>query len=181
MVKTRSPRPVTFLRELLNWLLTLALACALAFIVNTFLLGSNEVLSYSMQPTLAEQNRILISKLAYSLGSPQRDEILIFDPPVTPKSPSPYIKRVIGLPGEVVDISGGAVWINGQKLAEPYACGQTLPGKWSHIVVPQDSLIVMGDNRENSLDSRSFGPVPLSSLEGRVILRYWPIGLLQTF
>jgi signal peptidase I len=134
-----------------------------------------------MQPTLVEGNRILVSRLAYTLGSPQRGEVVIFDPPITPASSTPYIKRVIGLAGEQLDIADGKVSINGNELLEPYAKGETRATRWAHLQIPSGAVFLMGDNRENSYDSRSFGPVSTSALQGRVILRYWPLNSPQLF
>ncbi len=174
-------RSKALVREALGWLSTLFIAGVLAFLVSTFLLVSNEVFSSSMQPTLVEGNRILVSRLAYELGTPVRGEIVIFEPPVTPASPTPYIKRVIGLAGEQLDIANGKVFINNQELLEPYAKGETRAIRWVHLLIPPGTVFLMGDNRENSYDSRSFGPVPVSSLQGRAILRYWPINSPQPF
>ena len=174
-------RSRAFFHEALGWLSTFFIAGALAFLISTFLLGSNEVFSCSMQPTLVEGNRILVSRLTYTLGTPQRGEIVVFDPPITPASPTPYIKRVLGLAGEELDIANGKVRINGQELLEPYAKGETRANRWVHLLIPPGTVFLMGDNRENSYDSRSFGPVPVSSLQGRAILRYWPMDSPQPF
>ncbi|MCX5977266.1 MAG: signal peptidase I [Coprothermobacterota bacterium] len=178
LIPTRSR---AFVREALGWLSTLFIAGVLTFLVSTFLVGSNEVFSCSMQPTLVEGNRILVSHLAYTLGTPRRGEIVVFDPPVTPASPTPYVKRVIGLAGEQLDIANGKVCINGQELLEPYVKGETRAIRWVHLLIPPGTVFLMGDNRENSYDSRSFGPVPISSLQGRAVLRYWPLDSPQPF
>jgi signal peptidase I len=88
------------------------------------------------------------------------------------------IKRVIGLPGEVVEGRDGRVFVNGRELIEPYLPEDSFTSDFEPVTVPEDHLFVMGDNREESLDSRSFGPVPVDSLVGRAVMRAWPPGRL---
>jgi len=127
--------------------------------------------SISMQPTLYAGNFVFVNKIAYKFGSPNRGDIIVFRYPPDPTQ-VPYIKRLIGLPGETVKISGGKVYVNGEMLTEPYLKVSTNhEGEW---VVPEDSLFVMGDNRNNSSDSRSWGFVPLPNVIGRAEIIYWP-------
>lgn len=127
--------------------------------------------SISMQPTLFAGNFVLVNKLAYRLGTPGRGDIIVFRYPPDP-SQVPYIKRVIGLPGDHVHIEDGKVYINGEMLVEPYLTVQTnRGGDW---IVPDNSLFVMGDNRNNSSDSRSWGMVPLGNVIGKAEFIYWP-------
>jgi len=127
--------------------------------------------SISMQPTLYAGNFVLVNKLAYKLGKPGRGDVIVFLYPPDPKQ-VPYIKRVIGLPGDHVHIEDGKVFINGELLAEPYLGVVTIHGgDWQ---VPEGSLFVMGDNRNNSSDSRSWGMVPLENVIGKAMVVYWP-------
>ncbi|HEX9027838.1 MAG TPA: signal peptidase I [Anaerolineales bacterium] len=127
--------------------------------------------SISMQPTLYAGNFVLVNKLAYQLGKPGRGDIIVFRYPPDPTQ-VPYIKRVIGLPGDHVSIAGGKVYINGAQLIEPYLVTTTnRGGEWT---VPPNSLFVMGDNRNNSSDSRSWGFVPLQNVIGKAEVVYWP-------
>ena len=97
--------------------------------------------------------------------------MVVFDPPV--ESPEPYIKRVIGLPGDTVSIQGGEVYVNDVRLLEPYIKAKSnSSGNWT---VPPDSLFVMGDNRNNSSDSRAWGYVPIENVLGKAIFVYWPM------
>jgi signal peptidase I len=127
--------------------------------------------SISMQPTLYAGNFVLVNRLAYKIGKPSRGDIIIFRYPPDPTQ-VPYIKRVIGLPGDVVHITDGKVYINGDPLVEPYLVTTTnRGGDWT---VPANSLFVMGDNRNNSSDSRSWGFVPLQNVIGKAEVVYWP-------
>ena len=127
--------------------------------------------SISMQPTLYAGNFVLVNRLAYRIGKPSRGDIIIFRYPPDPTQ-VPYIKRVIGLPGDTIHITDGKVYINGDLLVEPYLVTTTnRGGDWT---VPANSLFVMGDNRNNSSDSRSWGFVPLQNVIGKAEVVYWP-------
>lgn len=160
-----------------DWLETILVALVLALILRTFVIQPYEVHLSSMHPTLEEGDFILVNKLAFKFGKPSRGDVVVFLPPV--QTEKDYVKRVIGLPGETVDIKDGKVFINGVALEEPYALGTTSGGKYNHIQVPENTVFVMGDNRMNSSDSRTFGPVSIASLEGKTILLFWPISRLK--
>jgi signal peptidase I len=130
-----------------------------------------KVESVSMQPTLYEGDFVFVNKLAYRLGKPQRGDIIVFRYPPDPTQ-IPYIKRVIGLPGDQIVISNGEVNINGQRLTEPYIAAP--PARGGNWTVPPDSLFVMGDNRNNSSDSRSWGFVPYDNIIGKAEVIYLP-------
>lgn len=127
--------------------------------------------SVSMQPTLFAGNFVVINKLAYQFGEPERGDIVVFEYPPDPNQ-DPYIKRVIGLPGESIEIADGKVSINGISIQEPYLISDTPQGgSWK---VPDGALFVMGDNRKNSSDSRAWGFVPLENVLGKALVIYWP-------
>lgn len=133
---------------------------------------SSVITSDSMKPTLMRGDRVLVRRRRFSPSAlPRRGAIVMFRDPRDPESR--LIKRVIGLPNEVVTIAWGRVYINGKPLTEPYLY-QATDGYW-HGTIPGDSVFVMGDNRFASDDSRDFGPVPLDNLEGEVVLRYYPL------
>ena len=126
--------------------------------------------SISMQPTLYAGDMVLVNRLAYKFGQPERGAIIVFKYPPEPTQ-TPYIKRVIGLPGDKIQIAGGQVTVNGQVLVEPYIAAQTSRGgEWT---VPENSLFVMGDNRNNSSDSRAWGMVPFGNIIGKALFIYW--------
>ena len=124
--------------------------------------------------------------IVYPLHPPQRGDIVVFDPPIG-RTSKPYIKRVIGLPGEKITIHDGAVYVNGERLEEGYLNGTAT--SWPNgdpsreVVVPEGHIFVLGDNRNNSTDSRSFGPVPTDDVIGKAWISYWPssvAGILDT-
>ena len=128
----------------------------------------------SMLPTLTNGELVIVNKLAYRLGEPSRGDIIVFHFPVDPSQE--FIKRVIGLPGDQVSIHKGAILINGQRLEEPYLPVTTnYDGDWT---VGDDQLFVLGDNRNNSLDSHNWGTVPMDYVIGKALFIYWPLNSL---
>lgn len=139
--------------------------------------------SHSMQPNFYEGEFILVNKLAFKLGDPSRGEVIVFHNPQNPDED--YIKRVIGLPGDTVEIHGQTVMVNGEIFEEPYSLNQFRPGEnFGPQVVPTDQLFVMGDNRGNSSDSRRIGSIPENLVVGQAWLRVWPLdrwGLIEHY
>jgi signal peptidase I len=124
----------------------------------------------SMVPTLISGEYVVVNRLSYRLGSPQRGDIIVFHFPRNPQEE--YIKRIIGLPGDVIEVMNGAVNINGQPLNENYLNVETnYTGRWE---VPADQFFVLGDNRNNSSDSHDWGMVPMDYVVGKAIIVYWP-------
>lgn len=124
----------------------------------------------SMEPTLVSGEYVIVSRLSYRLGNPQRGDIIVFHFPRDPKEE--YIKRVIGLPGDEVEVRNGSVFVNGQGTDESYLKVKTnYTGRWT---VPAGQLFVLGDNRNNSSDSHDWGTVPMDYVVGKAVLVYWP-------
>ena len=124
----------------------------------------------SMETTLHSGEFVIVNKISYKLPSPTRGDIVVFHFPRDPEQE--YIKRVIGLPGDEVSIAEGNVFVNGQQLNEPYIASKpSYPGKWT---VPDEHLFVLGDNRNNSSDSHSWGYLPEENLLGKAMFVYWP-------
>ena len=156
-------------RFALDLLETLALSLVLFLAINA-VIARIRVESISMEPTLYPGEFIVVNKLAYHSGGYQRRDVIVFKSPNDPHQQ--YIKRVIGLPGEKVVISGGKVYINGNPLEEPYIMSPPAYNeKWD---VPQDSLFVLGDNRNRSSDSHVWGMVPITDIIGKALFIYWP-------
>ncbi len=134
------------------------------------------VQSVSMQPTLYESDRVLVNKLAYLLGAPSRKDVIVFNPPIS-NMDEPYIKRIIGLPGDVVRITNGQVFVNDLPLQETYiAAPPSYTGSWR---VPPGHVFVLGDNRNNSYDSHYWGVVALDSILGKAEFVFWPFSHLK--
>jgi signal peptidase I len=163
-------KPPSVHRFILDMAETLLLAVVLYIIIQS-LTARIKVESTSMVPTLSTNDYVVVNKLAYKLGAPKRGDVIVFKYPPDPTQ-IPYIKRVIGLPGDQIHIAGGRVSINGVLLNEPYLKVSTNGGgDWT---VPEDSLFVMGDNRNGSSDSRAWGMVPLGNVIGKAEVIYWP-------
>jgi signal peptidase I len=161
---------------------TIAIAVVAVFLVRTFLAQPFLVSGSSMEPNFNNGNYLLVDELTYHLRTPERGEVIVFR---YPKDTSVYfIKRIIGLPGETVSITGGVVTVTdkGQKevLKEPYIADAGTFSDFTETLGP-GQYFVMGDNRNASFDSRSWGPVPSSDIVGLVRLRLWPLNEAMAF
>ena len=158
-------------RELVE---TVGGAVILALFIMAFVARAFTVDGPSMLPTLHSGEKLLIDKVTYRFRPPERGEVVVFRYPANPREH--FIKRIIGIPGDVVSIQSGSVYINGELLEEDYLSEKTR-GDLSPAKVPPDTVFVLGDNRNNSHDSRSrlVGYVPLRLVEGRAVWRYWPL------
>lgn len=158
------------LREALETLILVASIYALVNLASARFIVEGD----SMQPNFATGQFLIVSRLNYLLGDPERGDIVVFHYPQRPESD--YIKRVIGLPGEVVRIKSGEIFVNDVKLEEPYIrepCNtiSCMDREWT---VGQNQYFVLGDNRNESQDSRAFGPVDAQYIVGEAVIRYWP-------
>jgi signal peptidase I len=158
-------------RGVLDFAKTLIVAFILAQLVMVSVAQAFQVEQYSMEPTLLPHDRVLVNKLVYRLRPPQRGDIIVLRYPRDPGRN--YIKRIVGLPGDMVQIREGHVLINGVPVEEMYVNG-TPSGDYGPERVPADSFFVLGDNRNNSEDSRAFGFLQRELVVGQAILIYWP-------
>lgn len=166
---------------------TVGLSLVLAFGIRTFIAEARYIPSESMLPTLEINDRLIVEKISYHFTKPTRGDIVVFHPPneaiiCSPNQPLPikdaYIKRVIGLPGEKVEVKDGKVRVNEKPLSENYikdAPNYPLPP----ITVPQGSYLVLGDNRNQSCDSHVWGFVPEGNIIGKAVVRFWPLNRLE--
>ena len=190
---------VDFLKELP---ILIVVAFAIALLIKTFLVQAFFIPSGSMESTLFKDDRVLVSKLSYRLGDPDRGDVVVFEgpeaftPPKEDRGPignffnsvaiglglksskQDFIKRVLATEGQTIEIRDGAVTVNGKKLKEPYlhdTAPVTCSGRYcGPFKVPRDQVFVMGDNRSNSRDSRVFGPIPEAKIVGRAFVLIWP-------
>lgn len=157
---------------------TLLPAVLIALLIHLFLAQATRVYGQSMEPTLHTNDRVIVEKITYRFRSPERGDVVV----VRVKDRSqPLIKRIVGLPGETIAIHDGRVYIDGRPLDEPYLSRPT-HGFLPPTRIPPLHYFVLGDNRDASSDSRSFGPVAKEDIVGRAIFRYWPptqIGLVR--
>jgi signal peptidase I len=169
---------------------TIGLSVVLALGVRSFVADSRYIPSGSMLPTLQIDDRLIIDKISYRFADPIRGDIVVFYPTEQlekelkadgeKKFQEPFIKRVIGVPGDRVDVKGGKVYINGKVLSENYL-GEPPKYQWSSTeltpdgIVPKGNYLVLGDNRNNSYDGHYWGFVPKDKIIGKAIVRFWPI------
>ena len=147
-------------------------AILIAIILNLFIVQPTKVRGESMEPTLHTDEYLLVEKISYRLHEPRRGDVVVFKYPRDEQEN--FIKRVIAIPGDTVEIDSGRVSINGQPIVEPYLL--QLPRESMPLTeIPEGKLFVLGDNRLNSNDSRAFGMVSMGEVLGRAWLRYWPI------
>lgn len=160
----------------LDWADSIVFALLAFFILRAFVAETFVIPSGSMEPTFKPSDRVLALKSIYWLRLPYRGEIIIFR---WPKDESKdFVKRVIGLPGDRVEVRERKVYVNGHPLKEPYEAEEPRD-PFGPTEVPQGSLFVMGDNRNNSYDSRRWGFVPLKNLVGKPFLQFWPLSRLR--
>lgn len=203
-------------KEIIDWIICMVIAVILALIVKTFIGTPTVVKSVSMEPTLVENQRLILNRISARIVKeiPKRGEIVTLEAPSEKNVPytqvnleypvasyeyefsnifskffyyvleigkESYIKRVIALPGEHLQIKEGKVYINGEELEENYLQEGTITdsygGAFTDLVVPENCVFVMGDNRGSSADSRRFGCIPIEKLESKVWIRFWPFNL----
>jgi signal peptidase I len=170
-------RTLHLMREVLE---TIVPAVLIALLINLFLAQATRVYGQSMEPNLHTDQRLVVEKLSYNrqirqilgLNGPERGDVVVIR--VESQGDELLIKRVIGLPGDVVEIHDGHVIVNGQPLSEPYVAGSTTTGFYAPTTIPPLQIFVLGDNRGFSNDSRSFGTIPLEDVVGRAWFSYWP-------
>ncbi len=171
---SESAPPPSLRRELRAWTRDLLLAIGLAMVIIIFLYQPVKVEGTSMAPLLTDQERIFINKFVYRFEPIERGDVVVFWYPLD-RSKS-FIKRVVALPDETVEIRQGRVYVNGKRLEEPYVPTQFADAStYGPVRVPPDEYFVMGDHRASSNDSRVFGPVPSRYIYGKAVFAYWPM------
>ncbi|NET30605.1 MAG: signal peptidase I [Cyanothece sp. SIO1E1] len=162
----------------LEGLQTIGLSVVLALGIRHFVAEARYIPSGSMEPTLQINDRLIVEKISYYFNPPERGDIVVFWPTDELKRHSPqlkdaFIKRVIGLPGETVEVRDGLVYVNDEPLEEDYIAAEP-QYQWGPEVISPDSYLVLGDNRNNSYDSHYWGFVPRENIIGRAVVRFWP-------
>lgn len=193
-------RKTLFFKEVVGWIISILSAVIIALCIRSYAFASTEVRQTSMQNTLLEGQRVIEYKIGYYFSKPQRNDIVIINrsagkgvlgvlvsntkdfienfskSSTIPPEDKRLIKRVIGLPGDNIDIKDEKVFINGKAITEPYAKGNTFDnGMKFPMKIPEKMYFVMGDNREVSMDSRVLGLMDIKSIEGKAIFRVWPL------
>ncbi len=163
-------------KELFQWVLVIIGAVILAFLIDTFVIVNAQIPSGSMENTIMTGDRVFGNRLAYKFSDPKRFDIIIFKYP--DDESQLFIKRIIGLPGETVEIHDGNIYINGSDTPlEDVDIKEPMEGSFGPYTVPEGCYFVMGDNRNNSRDSRYWENTFVSEDEilGKAVLRYWPL------
>ncbi len=167
-------------RSIIEWIVTIVLAFTVAMLFHNYVYAQTKVQNHSMENTLFDGERLIIDKWSYYFNDPKHGDIVIID---GPEYKDRIVKRVIAVAGDELEIRDGLVFVNDKQLHEPYLKGITVAGQNAErIVIPDKKVFVMGDNRERSTDSRSFGFIAHSSIEGKAVFRIWPfdrIGILK--
>lgn len=176
MERDRELESPGFFRELLSWIIYIVVIVAVTFLIVTYVGHRTRVQGQSMEPTLHNDDNLLIDKISYRFRDPKRYEIIVF--PYKYEEDTYYIKRIIGLPGETVQIVDGEVYINDAPLGETYGKEEMVDGGIAEtkIKLDEDEYFVLGDNRNNSSDSRdpSVGVLSREDILGRAWVRIWP-------
>ena len=155
-----------------------AAAFVIALLVQAFVVKPFTIHQVSMRPTLEEGDRILLNRLVYHFREPARGDVIVFHSPIN--DTEDLVKRIVGVAGDRVAVTGGKLYVNGVAQDEPYLLEQDFSGEMAETLVPSEEVFVMGDNRNNSGDSRLFGPIPTTSIIGNAFVVYWPIGQWKT-
>lgn len=161
-------------KELIIWGVWIVIGFVLAALINSFVLVNAQVLTGSMEGTILTHDRVFGLRTSYIFGEPRRGDIIVFESPLPNEFEEPFIKRIIGLPGEEIAILGGVVHIDGVPLAETYV-EEEMRRDFEPIIVPNEAFFVMGDNRNYSRDSREWGPVAAETIIGRIYLGFSPM------
>ncbi|MGV3759511.1 MAG: signal peptidase I [Actinomycetota bacterium] len=179
-------------RSIIEWVAVVVGALVVALVVKTFLFQAFYIPSASMEPTLEKGDRVLVNKLSYDLHDVNRGDVVVFELPpeeVGPDGIKDLIKRVVGLPGDIIETRDGVVYVNDRRLEEPYLADGMVTGDptsgnnpgITRQTIPDGMVFVMGDNRANSHDSRysDRGPIPIDSIVGRAFVIVWPLSELS--
>lgn len=163
-------------KEINEWLKSIAFALVIAILIKTFLFNTTYVLGYSMYPTLHERDRLFTNKIAYIIGEPIRGDIVVLKAPDDPSKD--YIKRVIGVAGDKIEIIDGKIYVNNQLFVEDYISEDAYTHSYDNNLweIPKGYVFVLGDNRNKgaSKDSRYLGVISIKSIKGKASYRYFP-------
>ncbi len=164
---------------LVEWLGVVAVAVLLAMVLRTFVVHAHRIDSGLMEATLESSDRVLVNRLSYRLHGVERGDVVVFEHDLENTDTRHLIKRVLALGGEEIEGVDGEIYVDGMRVDESSYLGvdvETEP--FDAVVVPEGQVFVLGDNRDGSLDSRFFGPIPEDEITGRAFVIYWPLNRL---
>lgn len=169
-------RNVSPQKKILELLEILVFAFILSWGLRSTVVEASTIPTPSMSPTIQVNDRVLVDKIYYKFSGINRRDIIVFNPPKNLDNPTgnPWIKRVIGLSGDTIEIKDGKVFVNGEALTEPYEMAK--PNyNYGPLLIPKDSYFVLGDNRNESYDSHYWGVLPAKNINGKAMFKYWPL------
>ncbi|GIO32144.1 MULTISPECIES: signal peptidase I [Paenibacillus] len=176
------PKKRSFAAEVWDWAKTIVIAFVIMMLLNLFVFNLSMVKGQSMQPTLHERERLFIDKIVYDFKTPSRGEIVVLhDPSNGPDRKEYLVKRVIGVPGDTVEVKNHKLYVNGEPQTEPYTEVEIQDPDFGPLKLDKDHYFVMGDNRHlgASKDSRSFGSVSAKDIVGRAEFIFWPVSQIR--
>lgn len=168
-----APQRRSFASIALEFVIIFVIAYIIAYVLQNFIFGNFQIQQHSMEPTLYENERVLINRAVYYFKEPERGDIVILLDPIGKKSD--FVKRVIALPGEKIEIRGGKTYVDGKPLKESYVSKDGSQDNLGPTKIPPEQYFVMGDNRPRSSDSRRFGPIPRKNILGKIFIVWWPL------
>ncbi len=170
-----SESPKSSARFLIELIEIVLIAFALSWVLRTYVIEARKIPTGSMLPTIQLDDRVIVDKFFFKhVDHISSGDIIVFHPPPSAHATEDFIKRVVGLPGDTLEIRNHTTYVNGQPLYEPYVTDKS-KNDFGPVVVPTGSVFVMGDNRNNSDDSRVWGFLPIENITGRSLFRYWPL------
>lgn len=170
-----SESPKSTMRFLFELVEIMLIAFALSWVLRTYVIEARKVPTGSMLPTIQLEDRVIVDKFFFKrIDKISHGDIIVFHPPPSAHATEDFIKRVVGLAGDKLEIRNRTTYINDQPLYEPYVLEKS-KNDFGPIVIPADTVFVMGDNRNNSADSREWGFLPVQNITGRSLFRYWPM------
>lgn len=170
-----SESPKSTARFFLELVEIVLIAFALSWVLRTYVIEARKIPTGSMLPTIQLNDRVIVDKIYFKdFGHLSHGDIVVFHPPPAAHATEDFIKRIVGLPGDKVEIRNHTTYVNDQAVYEPYVLEKS-KNDYGPVVVPKDSVFVMGDNRNNSDDSRVWGFLPIQNITGRTLFRYWPL------
>jgi len=170
-----SETPKSTARFLLELIEIVLIAFALSWVLRTYVIEARKIPTGSMLPTIQLDDRVIVDKFFFKhFDSISPGDIIVFHPPPSAHATEDFIKRVVALPGDKLEVRNHTTYVNDQPLYEPYVLDKS-KSNYDPVVIPADSVFVMGDNRNNSDDSRVWGFLPIENITGRSLFRYWPL------
>ena len=165
-------------QEVKEWVMTILTAVVLVIIIRAFILDSRVVPTPSMVPTIQCGDRLFVEKITHRFWGLERGEVIVFVPPKQSQLTDDLIKRLIGLPGDIIEIKDGTLYINYEPQEEPYLA-ESIQYEYGPVKVPEGKIFAPGDNRNRSYDSHERGFADLDSVKGKALITYWPLDRLK--